>query len=193
MLVQIALDKLLQGKKIIHVSFTQHTDYVLAWYEDIFNEFIRKKSLENEQEVKNDIVKNRVLMRFTQEGLPVEPIIKSLSAMIGEGGFKAECVIVDGFNFNATSRERISKVRAFAAEMGVSIWYSCNVQGEEPLYDKRNIPLAIKDYEDLLEVIVLMEPKQAHIALTVSKDRENYNPERMALKLDPRTLLIMEN
>jgi KaiC/GvpD/RAD55 family RecA-like ATPase len=36
-LVQIALDKLLQTKKVIHVSFTQHTDYVLAWYEDIFD------------------------------------------------------------------------------------------------------------------------------------------------------------
>jgi len=193
MLVQIALDKLLGGKKIIHVSFTQHTDYVLAWYEDIFNESIRKKTLENEPEVKNDILKNRVLMRFTQEGLPVEPIIKSLSAMIGDGGFKADCIIVDGFNFNATSRERISKVRAFAAEMGVSIWYSCNVQGEEPLYDKRNIPLIIKDYEDLFEVIVRMEPKQTHITLAVSKDRDLYNPDHTTLKLDPRTLLIMES
>ena len=30
-LVQLALDKLLQGKKVIHVSFTQHTDYVISW------------------------------------------------------------------------------------------------------------------------------------------------------------------
>ena len=193
MLVQIAMDKLLQGKKVIHVSFTRHTDYVLAWYEDIFNEFIRKKNLENEEEVKNDIVKNRVLMRFTQEGHPVESIIKSLSAMIGDGGFNADCIIVDGFDFTATSQERVSKVKAFAAKMGVSIWYSCNVQGEKPLYDKRNIPLVIKDYEDCFEVIILMEPKQAHIALTVSKDRDSYNPEHMALELDHRTLLIMES
>ena len=41
-LVQLGLDKLLQAKKIIHVSFTQHTHYVLAWYEDIFDEFIWK-------------------------------------------------------------------------------------------------------------------------------------------------------
>ena len=193
MLVQIALDKLLQGKKVIHVSFTQHTDYILAWYEDIFNEFIRKKNLENEEEAKNDIVKNRVIMRFTQEGHPVEAIIKSLSALISEGGFNADCIIVDGLNFAATNQERVSKVKAFAAKTGVSIWYSCNVQGEKPLFDKRNIPLVIKDYENCFEVIILMEPKQTHIALTVSKDRDSYNPEHMALKLDPRTLLIMES
>ena len=44
-LVQIALDKLLQEKKVIHISFTQHTDYVLAWYSDIFEEFVRRKNL----------------------------------------------------------------------------------------------------------------------------------------------------
>jgi KaiC/GvpD/RAD55 family RecA-like ATPase len=36
-LVQIAMDKLLQGKHVIHVSFTAHTDYIIAWYENIFN------------------------------------------------------------------------------------------------------------------------------------------------------------
>ena len=195
MLVQIALDKLLQGKKVIHVSFTRHNDYVLAWYRDIFDEFTKRKNLENEQDVKNDIVKNRVLMRFTQEGVSVEQILKSLKVMIGEGAFKAEDIIVDGLNFSAMDRELVSKVKSFAEEMGASLWYSCNVQGEKPHYDKRNIPFIIKDYEDLFAVIVLMEPKQkqAHIALSISKNRETYNPEHTPLKLDPRTLLIMEN
>ena len=43
-LVQLALDKLLQSRKVIHVSYTKRTDYVLAWYENIFNEFIHKKT-----------------------------------------------------------------------------------------------------------------------------------------------------
>ena len=193
MLVQIALDKLLQGKKVIHVSFTRHTDYVLAWYEDIFDEFIKKKNLEDEQDVKNDLVKNRVLMRFTQEGLPIDQLLRSLKAMIGDGGFNADYVIVDGFNFSSKDEEHIAKVKAFAAEMGVSFWYSCNVQGEGPLYDEKGIPLIIKEYSNLFEVIIVMEPKKDHIAFTLSKDRDIYNPENMALKLDPRTLLIIEN
>ena len=34
-LVQLALDKLLQGEKVIHVSFTAHASYVISWYENI--------------------------------------------------------------------------------------------------------------------------------------------------------------
>jgi ABC-type lipoprotein export system ATPase subunit len=191
-LVQIALDKLLQGEKVIHVSFTQHTDYVLAWYEDIFGEFIKKKNLENQDEVKNDIVKNRVLMNFNQGGISAEQIHRSLMALIVNGGFNAQALIVDGFDFSEGGRDRISATRAFAKEAGVSVWYSCTVGGPEPLYDERNIPLLIKDYADLFAVVVVLEPRPAHIKLTVSKDRDSYSPGQMALRLDPKTLLMLE-
>jgi Rad3-related DNA helicase len=191
-LVQIAMDRLLQNKKVIHVSFTQHTDYVLAWYEDIFDEFIKKKKLENEEEVKNEIVKNRVLMKFNQEGITADQILRSLRAMIKDGGFAAEFIIVDGYSFSAGDAEKIAKVKDFAKEMGASVWYSCTIKGEAPFYDKRNIPLVVKDYAGLFDVIVVLEPRQDHIDLTVSRDRDVYNPEHMALKLDPKTLLILE-
>ena len=191
-LVQIALDKLLQGKKIIHVSFTQHTDYVLAWYEDIFNEFIRKKNLEHEQDVKNEIVKNRVLMKFNQEGLSVDQILRSLKAMIRDGGFEADCIIVDGYKFSPQEGEKVSKIKEFARELGLSVWFSCTVKDNEASYGKRNIPVLINDYADLFDVIVVLEPRQDHIELAVSRNRDVKSPEHLALKLDPKTLLILE-
>ncbi|WP_010257781.1 hypothetical protein [Treponema primitia] len=191
-LVQIALDKLLQTKKVIHVSFTQHTDYVLAWYEDIFDEFIKKKNLENARDVKNELIKNRVLMNFNQDGVTGDQILRSLRAMIVDGGFKAEALIIDGFDFTKMSRERLAAIKGFAKEQGFSVWYSCTVTGESAAYDKKSIPLVIGDFVDLVDVVIVLEPKQDHIALTVSKDRDTYNPEHLALKLDPKTLLILE-
>ena len=191
-LVQIALDKLLQGKKVIHVSFTQHTDYVLAWYEDIFHEFISKKNLENEQDVKADIVKNRVLMKFNQEGLTIEQILRSLRAMIKDGGFAAECIIVDGYKFSPQEGEKVSRIKDFAKELGLSVWFSCTVKEGEAAYDKKNIPAIIADYAELLDVIVVLEPKPDHIELAIARDRDALNPEHLALKLDPKTLLILE-
>jgi hypothetical protein len=195
-LVQIALDKLLQEKKVIHVSFTQHTGYVLAWYEDIFDEFIRKKNLENARGVKDEIVKNRVLMNFSQDGVTGDQVLRSLRAMIVEGGFKAEYLIIDGFDFSRMDRELISKVKNFAGELGLEIWYSCTIPsgsgkaGDGGQYTKQNIPLLLKDFVDLVDSVVVLEPKGDHIEFSVSKDRDTYNPPAMALKLDPKTLLI---
>jgi hypothetical protein len=194
-LVQIALDKLLQARKVIHISFTQHTDYVLAWYEDIFDEFTRKKNLENLGEVKNEVVKNRVLMKFNQEGITGDQILRSIRALIVEGGFNAEAIIVDGCDFSLVDQRWIANIKDLAREQGLSVWYSCTVPGSTPgetTYDGRKIPLTIRDYADLIDVVIVLEPKPDHIELTVSKDRNTYNPEHMALRLDPKTLLILE-
>jgi KaiC/GvpD/RAD55 family RecA-like ATPase len=191
-LVQIALDKLLQEKKVIHVSFTQHTGYVLAWYEDIFDEFIKKKNLENIREVKDEIVKNRVLMNFSQDGVTGDQVLRSLRAMIVEGGFKAEYLIIDGFDFSRMNRELISTVKEFAKELGLEVWYSCTVPPSEngKAYTKQNIPVLLKDFADLLDSVVVLEPRGDHIEFSVSKDRDIYGPPAMAIKLDPKTLLI---
>jgi len=200
-LVQIAMDKLLQDKKVIHISFTRHTNYVLAWYEDIFDEFIKKKNLEKEQEVKNNIEKNRVLIKFTQGGISSDQILRTLRALIKSGCFNAELIIIDGFDFSVAEEGHVAAIKSFASEMGVSCWYSCNVNGEKAqpdkpfkqAYDQRNIPLVLKDCVELFDVIIVLEPKSDHIELTVSKDKDVYNPEHLALKLDPKTLLILEN
>jgi KaiC/GvpD/RAD55 family RecA-like ATPase len=191
-LVQIALDKLLQGKKVIHVSFTQHTHYVLAWYEDIFDEFISKKNLENAGEVKNDLVKNRVLMNFNQDGVSGDQIVKSLRAMIVEGGFAAEAIIIDGLDFSRVDQERIANVKAFAKELGLAVWYSCTVKDEGPQYDKDNIPLLLKDFADLVDIVIVLNPKTDHIELSISKDRDAHDTKALAMRLDPRSLLILE-
>jgi hypothetical protein len=40
-------------------------------------------------------------------------------------------------------------------------------------------------------VVIILEPKADHIELTASKDRDVAELEHLALKLDPKTLLIL--
>jgi broad-specificity NMP kinase len=188
-MVQIALDKLLQGKKVIHISYTKHNDYVLAWYEDIFDEFVKKKNLENLEEVKNGLVKNRVLLKFSQEGITGEQIYRSLRALIHDGGFDADALIIDGFFFSPEEDGCLTKVRQLAQELSLTVWYSCTVK-DLSTYDKRGIPSFLYDALPNIDVIIVLEPKPDHIDLKVTKDRDQYNPEQMAIKLDPKTLLI---
>ena len=50
-LVQIGLDMLLQEKAVVHVSFNQHSDNVITWYEDIFSETAKKKNLADAEDI----------------------------------------------------------------------------------------------------------------------------------------------
>ncbi|MCX7027699.1 MAG: hypothetical protein NT061_09510 [Spirochaetes bacterium] len=192
-LVQMALDKLLQGEKVIHVSFNAHTSYVISWYENIFDEIARRRSLENIGELKEQLVSNRVIMNFTQEGMTVDQIIRSLKAMIVDGGFDAKTVIVDGFDFSRSTVERFEKVKAFLIEMGLEAWYSCTLSGEDPLFDKNGVPILLRELLPLISVLIVMEPSRDFIHFKVVKDHERLNPKELDLKLDSKSLLIAEN
>jgi hypothetical protein len=191
-LVQLALDKLFQEKRVIHVSFVSHTSYVISWYENIFTEIAKKKNLDGVMDVHDQVSRNRVLMNFNQETVTIDQIIKSLRTMMTEGGFKAESLIVDGFDFAKTDRSRFEKVKAFAQEFGIEVWYSCTMAGPEPLVDQNGIPAVIKSFVDLVSVVILLEPKADYIHLTVTKDHSRVKPEDLSLKLDAKTLLIAE-
>ena len=95
-LVHIATDQLLRGKHVIHVSFSARVDHIISWYEDIFKEIAKKRSLENAVDVHDDIIKNRVIMNFNQQGISAERILRSVGAMIRDGHFGADTVIFDG-------------------------------------------------------------------------------------------------
>jgi hypothetical protein len=88
-------------------------------------------------------------------------------------------------------KDNILRIKEFAKELKLSIWYSCNVH-DESSYDKKRIPHVLGNYSDLFDVIVVLNPKQDHIEFTVSRDRDIVSPEQLALKLDPKTLLILE-
>ena len=191
-LVQLALDRLLQGEKVIHVSFTAHTSYVISWYENIFSELAKRRNLEKFVEVKDSLVKNRVIMNFAQETVTIEQIIHSLRAMINEGGFKASTLIVDGYDFTRSSGDRLAKVKAFAVEAGLEVWYSATIAGDEHQMDKHNVPHLLQECLDSISVLILLEPKAEYIHFTVVKDHGRMNPQDLKLKLDAKTLLIAE-
>ncbi len=192
-LVQLALDKLLQGEKVIHVSFTAHTSYVISWYENIFSELAKRRNLEKFGDIKDGLVKNRVIMNFAQEAVTIDQIVHSLRAMVNEGGFKASTLIVDGYDFTkGASGDRLAKVKDFAAEAGLEVWYSATLAGDEPQLDKNNFPVLLKDCLDSISVLILLEPKAEYIHFTVVKDHGRMNPLDLKLKLDAKTLLIAE-
>jgi len=191
-LVQLALDKLLQEKKVIHVSFSQHTNYMQLWYEDLFNEFINKKDIENPNEIKSELIKNRVQMNFSQDGITITQILKSLRSLIIEGGFNANLIIIDGFKFSGVEKACIENVKKFAVESGVSIWYSCSVKDESTQYNEENIPVDISPISALIDVVIKLQPKSDFVELSVSKDRDLVTSKSIAMKLDPKTLLMLE-
>ncbi len=189
-LVHIATDQLFNDKHVIHVSFSSKVDHIVSWYEDIFGEISKKRELENAVSVHDEIIKNRVIMNFNQSGISTEQILSSIGAMISEGNFAADQVLFDGFDFTMASADDLKKIRDFAEQKGVEVWFSASLKPEEPYFDEAGHPIQLKSFEDYLDVIITLAYDGDHVKLKAVKDHESKELTDMHLMLDPKTMLI---
>lgn len=191
-LVYIATDKLLQGRPVIHVSYSSRVDYIINWYEDIFTELAKKRKLESAVDIHDEIVKNRVIMNFKQEGTKTEQVLRSLEAMISFGKFPADAVIVDGYDFTKPATEDLDKFKVFAQKLGLEVWFSASLkENGVPMYGEEGMPGLLKDAAGSIDVLITLHAVGDHVELRVVKDGDHPAPGVLKLKLDPKTLLIM--
>jgi hypothetical protein len=185
-LVHIATDKLLQSKHVIHVSFSSRVDHIINWYEDIFKEIAKKRSLEGAVDVHDEIIKNRVIMNFNQQSLRADQVLRSVSAMIVEGRFEADSVIFDGYDIVHGGIDDLRAIREFAAASRFEVWISVSVpEGAEPAE-------YVEPFVGEAAVVITLESVQDHVHFKALKDHDTTSPKDMHLDLDPKTLLIVE-
>ena len=183
-LVQIGLDMLLQDKKVVHVSFNQHTNSIITWYKDIFWEMSKKKNLANAEEIKNELLAKRIILNFNQNTVSAEQIVNTLKALLA-GGIPTACLIIDGLNFSKVRENDITVLKNYAAEAGFVIWATCNCEDEDPC--------TVMQAETAAQIntIVHMEQKGDAIDMTVLK-MHGTEVKGINLHLDPKTLLMVE-
>lgn len=191
-LVHIATDKLLQGRPVIHVSYSSRVDYIINWYEDIFSELAKKRKLESAVDIHDELVKNRVIMNFKQDGTKTEQVLRSLEAMISFGKFRADAIIVDGYDFSLGASDDLSRFKAFAENLGLEVWFSASLkENGAPIYGQDGMPALLKDAAAAIDVLITLHAVGNHVELRVVKDKDHPAPGLLKLKLDPKTLLIM--
>ncbi len=203
-LVHIATDSLFQDRQVIHVSFAANTRHLVSWYEDIFAEIAERFHLDSAMEVHDEVIKRRILMNFNQEGIQLPRVMQSVQAMIRDGSFSADTVIVDGYDFGRVTRDELAQVRAAAGELGLEVWFSVSLKETKdgrPVYDARGVPVVLQGLLDGIDVLICLRPGGAgipgaavpvpHVRLQLVKDGERLVDGDLHLELDPATLLIL--
>ena len=192
-LVHIATDKLFQGKSVIHVSYASRVDYIITWYEDIFKEIAKNHRLRDAVAVHDEIIKNRVIMNFKQDGMKTEQVLRSLEAMITGGKFNAESIIVDGYDFGLAEPADLARFKEFAGRMGLELWFSASLKETGgDLFGPDGTPVLLAPHAGQIDVLVTLEAKSDAVEIRVVKDHEHPAAGILPLKLDPKTLLIAQ-
>ena len=192
-MVHLAVDRLLQGKGVIHITFSSRVQHILDYYEEIFTEISKMKNLEKAFEVYEELVAHRMVMNFDQKA-DVKHLLDSVKARLGdEKSFAVDTVIVDEFNFSLTRKEEMEEFQRFAKSIGVELWFSVSLkdEGEASL---QPVPLVLLPYEYFFSVMINLRAhrEDGKVHLELIKDHAS-KPQDTHLVLDAKTLLILRD
>jgi len=189
-LVHFALDKLIFGQRVLHISFADDPQHIETWYKQVFHEVSSTYKLADQQDIYNQILPNRLILHFKQADLDLNLAELSINRIIHDGSFVPEMLIVDGLPFEALSYEDIKFWKKIAREKMVEIWFSASLHRDGLDVDEKGIPAPINKFYDLFSVIILLNPCQDYVDLKLLKDHDSTDLKKLRLKLDPKTLLI---
>lgn len=193
-MVHLAIDKILRGEHIIHVSFGTNVEHIMNWYKEAFRQISEFKSLEDAFDVYQNIRASRVMMNFSQESVGVDKIISSLETLIDAGSFKADAVFFDGYRLTMASEDDVKKIKEFAQKMNIEVWFSVSPAKANVEISEYGVPVTMDPYIDMIDVLIGLHfnDEKSKVIMTVVKDHAKSLPHPTGVALDPNTMLIIE-
>ena len=187
-LVGVALDELLRSGNVLHVSLTHPVSHVRAHYDTVFEDLAATTHLEDEQSIHAEIDRRRSIWVYPPNAFSASKLREAVK-LETESGQKPSMVIIEGEDFDSAERHDFKEFKALAQELAAEIWLSAQCKDELPV----TVPESIARLDDLVSVIVALEPGEDAVALRALKDHDNPNLGDLHVALDPRTLLLKRN
>ncbi len=186
LLIHIALDNLLRGNQVVHVSVGETVSHVQAWYEEIFRDMAADYDLEQSRKVWDEAISNRLILTFRAESFSVPTLKERLNDLVEQNIFKPRVIVLDGIDLQKTDKAELENLYSFVRDAGLKAWVSTRTHRTEG-----TIADFIKPICEDFEVILGIEPEGDTLKLTAHK-----NPcagdDGASVDLDPKTLLLVK-
>ncbi len=190
-LVQIAMDSLLRGKKVLHVSVGEGLGKAKAWYEDIFKYIAEGHQLENAAEIEDELMRGRMIMTFKEASLSRPKLEERLNDLVFQNIFRPDIVMVDGYDFAEADYESIVDLKEMMASMNVEVWFSALRHRDDDRVSAAGVPAPCHEVDGLFDTVVILQPEQKGILLNIIKDEYDGAAGKI-LNLDPSTMMVKE-
>ena len=195
-LVGVALDDLLQGSRVLHVSIGDDVEHVRAFYDEVFNDLVRTTDLSDPAAAHLLVERHRYIHTFRGGSFSFSKLRDSLGFLKDHAQFVPGLVIIDGYpSFDITVaddqlRAEMLKLRDLAKDHDVELWLSALSHRDDTEVDSRGVPTKIARVEQEISVLVCLEPQSDHVKLKLIKDHENPEVADLHMELDPTSLLL---
>ncbi len=191
LLVGLAIDHLLQGRKVLYISTKESVEHINRYFDHVFHAMAEDLDMKEMPQRQLLMERNRHILVYKPEVFSLEKLEQSVGFLTEAAGFVPDMVIMDGTpRFESTERWEIEGVRKLAAEWKAEIWTSDVLHREDQELDERGVPATVARYDDDLDVIIHLRPEGERIRLEIVKEHQTDDVAQVRMELDPRTRLL---
>ncbi|HKJ15421.1 MAG: hypothetical protein OER59_06865 [Desulfobulbaceae bacterium] len=190
-LVQIAMDSMLRGHKVLHVSIGEGLEKAKAWYEDIYKYIVESFQLDNAPEVEDELMRSRMIMTFKESAFSRLKLEERLNDLVYQNIFRPDIVVVDGFDFAEADYVSVMDLKEMMAAMNVQGWFSALRHRNDNRKSITGVPAPCHEMDGLFDTIILLQPEKDSILLNIIKDEYDSAAGKI-LNLDPSTMMVKE-
>jgi hypothetical protein len=193
LLVQIALDSILRGNRVIHVSIGESIEKNKIWYNGIIDAILKEHVVTHPDELIEMVNRHRMIMTFQADTFNRVRLEERLSDLILQDIFRPNCLVVDGFDFENADRAAIDDLKEFTESMSLHSWFSAISHRGDSRVSPTGVPAPCHEMDDLFDTIVLLKPESdATIELEIIRNSDDGTTLGRSLKLDPSTMMVKE-
>jgi hypothetical protein len=189
-LVGVALDDLMRGRNVLHVSLEYPVDKIVAYYDEIFGDLARDRELVNVWQVRMDMERSRRIHSYPDGVFSVSRLRDALGFYREHTDFIPTAIMIDHYDFDHASSEDLDGLHEVAREIEGEIWMSA-VTSRDAEVDEQGIPAPVSHVKGAVDVILRMAHDGNHVHISLLKDHDNPAVPDLRLALDPTTLLLV--
>lgn len=186
-LVQLALNKMLREKNVLHISLEDPVNKVSLWYQEVWRHIAREYQSSQTQQLWESLIPHRFIMTFKVEGFSVPKLEERLNDLTEQGIFTPQMLIIDGLPFDDESVDQtLEAFSRLSADRGLHAWFTMLTHRHEAP-GPRGLPQQLDRVDNRFHVAIEMSPREQHIEIQPLKGGPPNPPQ---LFLDPTTMLI---
>lgn len=190
-LVGLALDALLQGHKVLHISTKEPVERLREFYDQIFRNLADDLELDNRVQRHLEMERHRHILVYNRKLFSLEKLQDSVAFLRDAAHFTPSLVIMDGTpRFEKSEAWEIEGLAGLAKKWDTEIWTSSHMHREDQEINAVGIPVDVARYEQWLPIILKLEPTADHIRLRILRDRGRTDIADLQMELDPATMLL---
>lgn len=191
LLVQIAVNGMLLGKNVLHISTADPVDKVDLWYREVFQRLDQEDQSRQINKMKDQLLRHRFIMTFETESFSIIKLEKRVNELISQDIFVPAQIMIDDFSFENVSDTDIDNLKTFVRKNGLVFWFSMRTHRDEAV-DGDGIPTRLTHLKKWFDTMIRLEPESDRIYIRQIVGDRNGDEQSPALFLDPSTLLLRE-